>query len=154
MARKSLFCQLLAGLVGRMTSLALPISLLEDCASFWHWLLPLYILSSQGKYFKSFIALWFRPWKFLSQHRNSWGTLHGLTAYLFFICLTKNGVGCIYLFYTLAHGTWISICDLLPAKLAHTQRAIRPRLIGVLGLSIYFLTLSSPFLTLKSALIT
>ena len=61
MARKSLFCQLLAGLVGRMTSLALPISLLEDCASFWHWLLPLYILSSQGKYFKSFIALWFRP---------------------------------------------------------------------------------------------
>nr|AFK34879.1 unknown [Lotus japonicus] len=48
MARKSSYYQLLAGLVGRMTSLALLISPLEGCASFWLWLLPLYISSSQG----------------------------------------------------------------------------------------------------------
>lgn len=83
MARRSLCCQLLAGLVGRMTSLALLISLLEDWASFCRWRLPSYILSSQGKKMSLFLngLSYFVTWIFTYWLDQKWCWMHSLFAH-------------------------------------------------------------------------
>ena len=104
MARRSLFCQLLPGLAGRMTSLALLISLLEDWASFWLWPSLLYILSSLGNQ----IPFYFLPCMSLLTLFCSWHSImHFLILFLSFLnmYLPRNGVQCPHFLHTLAYLT-------------------------------------------------